>query len=119
MDENINKLKQRIVKLENQIRKIEMKYKIETSRSDDYAWLEFDNYEFYYGYEDLDDSCDEDDNSYDIWNFYAIKDKNRKNPVMKLSEREFAVYNDNIDDVQQGLLTGIAIWIRKTYNSNK
>jgi len=94
--------------IDRQLRELRDATKINTARSDDYAVLEFDDLQFYYGYETLDDEENDDDD----WHFYAIKDGNREFPQLKLSENELKKYNSNIDDVQQGLATGIALYIR-------
>jgi len=103
-----NELIKQREEIDRQLRELREAEKISTDRSDDYACLEFDDLQFYYGYETLDD---EDDDNED-WYFYAIKDGNRKLPLMKISEHKLQQYNCNIDDVQQGLATGIALYMR-------
>ena len=106
-NQNYNDLIKQREEIDRQLRELREAAKINTARSDDYAVLEFDDLQFYYGYEKLDDKENNDD-----WYFYAIKDGNRKFPQLKLSENELKKYNSDIDDVQQGLATGIALYIR-------
>ena len=107
-NQKYNELIKQREEIDRQLRELREAEKISTARSDDYAILEFDNLQFYYGYETLDDEENDDDD----WHFYAIKDRNRKFPQLKLSENELKKYNSDIDDVQQGLATGIALYIR-------
>jgi len=104
-----NELTKQREEIDRRLKELWEAAKIDTARSDDYAWLEFDDLQFYYGYEALDD---EESDDYE-WHFYAIKDGNRKSPQMKISEHELLKYNRNMDDVQQGLATGIALYIRE------
>ena len=107
-NQKYNELIKQREEIDRQLKELREAAKINTARSDDYAVLEFDNLQFYYGYETLDDMENDDD----VWHFYAIKDGNREFPQMKLSENELKKYNSDLDDVQQGLATGIALYIR-------
>jgi len=113
-NQKYNELIKQREEIDRQLKELREAAKINTARSDDYAVLEFDNMQFYYGYETLDDTKNDDD----VWHFYAIKDGNREFPQMKLSENELKKYNSDIDDVQQGLATGIALYIRMLWQND-
>ena len=108
-NQKYNELIKQREEIDRQLKEMREAAKISTPRSDDYAILEFDDLLFYYGYDALDNEENED---YD-WHFYVIRSSNRKSPLMKIHEDELQKYNSNIDDVQQGLVTGIALYIRE------